>query len=106
MDIPGVGSYEIMKSAGMDKVTYSLTGKGKQMDELFPSCSPPCNLYSPTTRIVSPSRFSKISLGFGKKFDFTTANKRVSPGPGAYILPSAFDKFKKASFRKTYTTME
>ena len=71
-----------------------MTGKGKIFSEMFPSCSPPCNTYTPKNKYVLPSRFSNPSFGYGTKYDFTKQVK-FTPGPGAYILPSAFDKFKK-----------
>lgn len=38
--------------------------------------------------IVEPSRFNKISFGYGYKSDFTKNDK--TPGPGAYEHPSVF----------------
>lgn len=48
----------------------------------FAESVPAPNTYELKTKIVEPSRFSKIALGYGNKLDFTKNDK--TPGPGTY----------------------
>lgn len=54
---------------------------------------PPCNLYKVNLKLVEPNKFSAITFGKGTKYDFTRTNVRT-PGPGNYLLPSEFDRFR------------
>jgi hypothetical protein len=47
---------------------------------------------------VIPSRFKNITFGKGNKISFKTNNK--VPGPGAYNLPSVFDKSKRKNLAR------
>ncbi|KAL4473734.1 hypothetical protein ABPG74_022598 [Tetrahymena malaccensis] len=97
-DIPGVGQYEVTEKFAQNKAKYSFYGKGIVFQDMFPKCSPPCNQYSPNEKLTKSSRFSDPSFGYGQKYDFTKVTK-VTPGPGAYVMPSAFDKYKNQKHR-------
>jgi len=55
--------------------------------------TPSANYYSPSYNLVSPSRGVQRSIGYGDRYDFTRS-ANANPGPGAYKITSAFDKYK------------
>lgn len=52
--------------------------------------------YYPSIKFVKKERFGNISIGMGvgEKLNIKLTNT-VTPGPGAYNLPSVFDKTRK-----------
>jgi hypothetical protein len=55
--------------------------------------NPAANHYKPLDSLITPSRFKNTTFGKGNKISFKSNNK--VPGPGAYNIPSAFDRPKK-----------
>jgi hypothetical protein len=93
-NFPGPGEYKVDEEIGSKKKTTTLKSRVKWFFEENRSEAPPSNFYTPAHAIVEPSRFHAISLGLGNRYDFTK-NAGVNPGPGAYTLPSVFDRFHK-----------
>ena len=82
-DLPGPGSYDITKDIIAGKGKMSFQARGKMFNEGLGLGSPKCNQYSPKTELVTPAKYKNVSLGIGKKYDFTK-KKDNFPGPSDY----------------------
>ena len=54
------------------------------------SKSPPPNQYNPSSALVRPTCYSRISFGIGSRTNFAVHSE--GPGPGAYSIDSAYDR--------------
>ncbi|CAD8097401.1 unnamed protein product [Paramecium sonneborni] len=84
---PSPNSYEVSQIIGSNKPACTIGARIKPL-ATFQEKVPASNTYEIKTEILEPSRFNKISLGYGNKLDFTKNDK--TPGPGAYEQPSVF----------------
>ncbi|CAD8095419.1 unnamed protein product [Paramecium sonneborni] len=84
---PSPNSYEVSQIIGSNKPACTIGARIKPL-ATFQEKVPASNTYEIKTQILEPSRFNKISLGYGNKSDFTKNDK--IPGPGAYEQPSVF----------------
>lgn len=91
---PGPGSYNVGEDPGKNKLKYSLYSKGTTFVQMQKNDSPASNYYSPSRLLTEASRFRNTTFGFGNKIDLSKA-ANGNPGPGAYKLPSVFDKCKR-----------
>lgn len=96
---PGPDAYNVDKPIGKDKKSMSIHLKGKGFQDYLKNETPPCNMYNPSFVLSENSRYKKINMGFGKKMDFSKALNN-NPGPGAYNLPSIFDRKKRKTLER------
>ena len=94
-DFPGPGQYNVDEKIGSKKKKITLKSRIKWFTEENRSDAPASNYYNPVKDLTEPSRFKKISLGYGVRSPVGKINDFV-PGPGSYRLPSVFDKFAGA----------
>ena len=91
-NFPGPGQYKIDEQIGSGKKKITLKSRIKWFAEENRSDAPPSNYYNPVRDLTEPSRFKKISLGYGQRSTIGKIKDFV-PGPGTYKLPSVFDRF-------------
>ena len=91
-NFPGPGQYNVDEEIGSKKKKSTLKSRVKWFTEENLSEAPPSNYYSPVRSLVEPSRFKNISIGYGERSSLAKINDFV-PGPGAYKLPSVFDRY-------------
>lgn len=76
----GPGRYEVREKIGADKLKFSF---GMKYFTKYENDNPPCNSYTLKEKIVSNTRYNKISQGKGNKIDFSKP-ANYNPGPGNY----------------------
>ena len=91
-DFPGPGQYNVEEQIGSKKKKITLKSRIKWFTDENRTDAPPSNYYNPVQNLTEPSRFKKISLGYGTRSAIGKLNDFV-PGPGTYRLPSVFDRF-------------
>ncbi|CAD8210330.1 unnamed protein product [Paramecium pentaurelia] len=84
---PSPNSYDVTQIIGQNKPSCTIGARIKPL-ATFQEKVPASNTYEIKTQIIEPSRFNKITLGYGNKSDFTKNDK--TPGPGTYEQPSVF----------------
>jgi len=97
--IPGPGAYfetrkyDAPPEFAPDKPKYTVCKKGKMFNERITEISPGA-IYDNKYSLVEGTRFGTgTGFGYGQKSDFSKLAHKENPGPGAYKLPSIFDKF-------------
>ncbi|KAM3142091.1 hypothetical protein pb186bvf_005745 [Paramecium bursaria] len=95
---PSPSAYDLNYNLGSDKPNYSIGNKLKHIPT-FQESVPGPNRYEIKTKIVEPSRYKNISLGYGQKSDFTKTD--LVPGPGTYEITSVFQKNSSNNILRT-----
>ena len=103
-DFPGPGQYKLDEEIGSKKKKTTIKSRIKWFTEETLSDAPPSNYYDPVRNLVEPSRFKNISIGYGERSSLAKINDFV-PGPGAYKLPSIFERFGKSKSTKGMKNM-
>jgi hypothetical protein len=103
-EIPGPGNYDSKTTLGTNSRHFTLKSRTKPT-EITSRHNPPPNTYNPAFQLTEPSKFEKITFGFGSRPN-VTGRINENPGPGTYKLPSAFDKFKRIPNSSLLKTLE
>ena len=90
---PSPGEYKLREDPGKDKLKYSLRIRVK---DYFKNENPSPDKYNPSHKYVFQDRYQNIGFGFGNRPDINPLKNILinNPGPGTYVMPSVFDKFK------------
>lgn len=86
---PGPGAYNPYSSIGNRGPKFSFRPK---MIKKLQNESPSPGAYSPVYKLREKSNYSDISFGKDVKHKEWTQGRGESPGPGAYDIPSTFNK--------------
>ena len=102
-EIPGPGNYKVNPDnfvGNLPKISLKFRIKNN-----FKNDVPAPNHYYPKTNYFENNRFKNISFGISAR-NSLKINNDFTPGPNSYILPSAFDKFKKNKYLEGFDSKE
>jgi hypothetical protein len=99
---PGPATYEINRSLIRSNKGVKLKSRHSSLNSTLDNPGP--NAYQVSEKSVKKNRFSGISLGRGKRYEFYHKRKFYAdnvdvPGPGSYNLASKFDCFSTPVLR-------